>query len=176
VIEVKSSYIHRGTYVNAAGALAPVTLRYRGTAGAFLENTFLGSMLAPSAGLTLGGMGGARFEGTFFGKNLELRPEVPITVPTTSSMLVLSSDMAPPFPVPSQENPPDLGEIARDGDHRVAPQAASEREAPAGEGGCSVARPGRPLGALILALIAIVLSMRRREHGLTVPCRAARPS
>jgi hypothetical protein len=177
VVEVRSAYIHRGAYVNDAGVLTQATLRYRGTSGAFLESSFLGSALVPNADLVLGGMAGARYEGTFFGKNLELRPDVPIVVPATISVSLVS-----PGPASGAEEEPvrldsSLAKVPREiGDEFAADDTDLEVGASA-DRGCAVS-PGRSRPAIWWTLGvmvgALVVGARRRRSAPARTCHRSR--
>jgi hypothetical protein len=106
VVEVRTSYTQRGEYVSPANVVVPIALRYRGTATAFVESTFLGSALVPNAALTLGGIPGARFEGQFFARDLELRQDVALTVGNVAGVSTLSRlAVAPEFESTDDETP-----------------------------------------------------------------------
>lgn len=166
VLEVKAAYIHRGAYVNDAGVLTEATLRYRGTSGAFLESSFLGSALAPNADLVLGGSSGARYEGTFFGKNLEVRPDVPVTVPATVAVSLI--DPVPIAPGGSSEGTSlpaeEEGAFAELPVYADAP-GDDGVGADAGSGGCAIApRAGGYAGWLVLGVLAGALRIRGRSR------------
>lgn len=75
VIEVRDSLTLRASFKDVSGILAPVALRYRGTSAAMVEQSFRGSILAPSAQLVLGSNGAMRYQGQFLGNQIVMRPD-----------------------------------------------------------------------------------------------------
>jgi len=75
-IHLRDGLIVRGQFRNAAGAVAQVSILYRGAAGAVVEREFHGSILAPSAQLTLGANVPVVFAGQFLAKQLVVRTDV----------------------------------------------------------------------------------------------------
>jgi hypothetical protein len=76
-IFVRDSVIYRGSTV-ASGALAPLYLAYMGTAPLTLERAFLGTIVAPSASLTLKTLNQGSFTGDFFAKTVTLSPHTSV--------------------------------------------------------------------------------------------------
>jgi hypothetical protein len=74
---VRDSVIYRGSSV-AAGVLAPLYLAYTGTAPLTLERAFLGTIVAPSASLTLQTLNQGNFTGDFFAKTVTLSPHTSV--------------------------------------------------------------------------------------------------
>jgi len=76
VIEVRDSLALRAKILDSSGNTASISLRYRGTAAATVEQSFRGSILSPSAQLILGSSGAQEYRGQFLGKQLVLRPDI----------------------------------------------------------------------------------------------------
>jgi hypothetical protein len=172
LIELLSGFTHRGNFVGSTTDGAPVasaTVRYRGAAAVSLESAFIGSILAPNAALTLGGMSGTQYEGRFFARDLELRPDVTIVA---KGMLVHtpwntleSSDLddAASEPVPARSN-----DVINDEEEEVAVSADGP------EYTCSVSpAPGarKPASLLLLALVLPLLSRHARRRARNVHSR-----
>jgi len=188
-IEIRNTFIHRGAFRNNANALAPVAIRYRGTASIPMEAAFIGSVLAPNATLTMGISGALEFHGQFFARRIELRPDVRLfaEVPAAGSGFVATSGPlplglattaapAPAMPSTGPESGPKLAPAAARGAETSlsAPPAETDVEVTADNNGvsCSInvrySASASALGALLL-LGYVPLTVRRRRKRPTHP-------
>jgi hypothetical protein len=72
---VRDSVIYRGRTATASGTLAPLFLAYTGTSPITIENVYTGTIIAPSATLTLQSLNGAGvYTGEFFARQVSLSP------------------------------------------------------------------------------------------------------
>jgi hypothetical protein len=146
-INVRDSVTHRGAIQNAAKQPAPAALRYRGTLTASLEPGWYGSVLAPSATVTIGGAPSVNFRGQLFAKRVEVSPGITIIAdnPPSGGLLQTTSF--------------DTTRRAEDGSLPIA-DAGSFPDA----SGCAIglAPRGRPTSLAIFAFVALAVARRRR--------------
>jgi len=72
---VRDNVIYRGRTTVASGAIAPLFLGYTGSNAITIENVFMGTIVAPSAALTLQSLNGAGvYTGDFFGRQVSVSP------------------------------------------------------------------------------------------------------
>ena len=90
VIYVRNSVIFRGTVKTATAGLRPdLLLGYLGTAGVFIESSFTGTIVAPSAALTLRAVTGGHI-GAFFAQSVSVDPNTVITYRAGQAILTVS--------------------------------------------------------------------------------------
>ena len=77
-IYTRGGFTFRGVEQTVSGAAPDVLVLATGTSPIVVETSFTGSIVAPSASLTLGSNGGA-FAGAFHGKDVVVRSDVTIT-------------------------------------------------------------------------------------------------
>jgi hypothetical protein len=94
LLYVLSSVIMRGTLSTISGKPSDLLIGYLGTAEMIVEMPFTGTIVAPSAKLTLRSVA-AGYSGAFFGKNIEVGPNT--TVSFRPGQAILSAQPAGTF-------------------------------------------------------------------------------
>jgi hypothetical protein len=79
-VYVLNSFIQRGTFVDGGGKLANVFWGYFGTSDALVEAPFLGTLVAPSAKISLATVGEPGHRGAFFGKDIDLAADTTVVL------------------------------------------------------------------------------------------------
>jgi len=77
-IYVRTSLIYRSTIQAQGSQPLKLFLGYFGTASAYLEAPITAAVVAPNTTLVLGAAKGATYTGSFFAKNLEVRPDTKV--------------------------------------------------------------------------------------------------
>jgi len=80
---VKDSLIWRGKLSTQSGARADWLVGYLGTPTVPLEAAFSGLLIAPNAGITLATLSTGKHRGQFFGKSVEVQPDVAVEFQTS---------------------------------------------------------------------------------------------
>lgn len=142
----------------ATGALAPIVLGFAGTTFS-LGVPFTGTLIAPSAALSIGSGSNLSFTGSFFAKTIELQPAVVLTcsAPAAPVMQALLATVSPTLAL-SERAP-------ADGSGNGPPPPAAR---PAGAAGCACTVSGTPEipwgAATIMAGLLLLCRSRRRPH------------
>jgi len=90
IIYARNSLIFRGKVVSATSGVSPdVLLGYLGTSGIFIESSFTGTIVAPSAALTLRAVTGGH-TGAFFGQSVSVDPNTTVTFRPGQVILTVS--------------------------------------------------------------------------------------
>ena len=72
---VRDGVTYRGSTVTSAGSAAPLYLAYTGSSPITIESAFLGTIIAPSASLTLQSLNGSgTYTGEFYASQITLSP------------------------------------------------------------------------------------------------------
>jgi hypothetical protein len=76
-INIASSVIFRGSIQDANANPGALMLQYSGGSQIFIETPIAGTVVAPNAGLVIGG-GAGTYRGSFIGQSVEVRPDVTV--------------------------------------------------------------------------------------------------
>jgi hypothetical protein len=85
VLLVQSALTHRGSFVDAGGAIAPVFIAYFGSQSAAIEGAFRGAIVAPNSRVDLFRRAEG-YRGVFFARDLELHPNMTVRHDPTTLM------------------------------------------------------------------------------------------